>query len=75
MLKAVGVKTAVDGVNDPAVDVCILGTDLQDLLPWSCVLWNTYLIHTLQEHGSMFIHIKHSDVCLCLLRVEKIQCS
>lgn len=73
MFKAVWVETAVDGVNDPALAVCILGTDLQDLLPWSCVLWNAHLIHTLQEHGSMLVHVKHSDICLCLLRGEKMQ--
>lgn len=71
MLKAVWVEAAVNGVNDPAVDVCILGTDLQDLLPWCCVLWNAHLIHTFQEHGTMLVHVEHSDVRLCFLRGGK----
>lgn len=63
---AAGLDAAMDGVDQPAVDVLVPGVDLQDLLPRSGILWHPHLIILLKEFRTMFVHVQHTYVGLTL---------
>lgn len=64
VLEAFRIGAAVDAVKESTTSICIMGTDVKDLLPRGCVLWHSNLVEALQEHGPMLIYIHYLNVGL-----------
>ena len=63
-LQAVWMDAAVERVDEFAVAVSVLSRDVEDVLPWRGVFRYTDLVDGLHEHGSMLVHVQHTDICL-----------